>query len=186
MPGSMPEGKQFIKDFLISKNVKRVMDVGPGSGNYVDLLSGTGEYKDYPGGNLSNVWWVGVEIFEAYITIFGLYNKYNDIIILDIFDLNWDQLDRFDVIILGDVIEHMTISRAREVIKQSAAHADWVILSLPIVDYPQGSAWGNEHEAHVEQYSIDRVRNSLLANYEIVDSYEGTVIGTYIFRKKDE
>lgn len=181
MPGSMPEGKQFIKNFLISNDVTSILDVGPGSGNYVDLLKGVGEYANYPGGTRNNVRWEAVEIFEPYIEIFNLRNKYNFIYTSDIYDLIW--IRRYDAVILGDVLEHMSYSRAVEVIKQATDHANWVILSLPIIDFPQESSWGNEHEAHVEQYSPERVRD-LLAGYEIVAYYEGEVIGSYIFRKK--
>lgn len=181
----MPEGKLFIKEFLSDKYITRILDVGPGSGNYFDLLTGAGEYANYPGRNLGRddaVEWVAVEIFEPYLNSFKLYNKYNQIYISDIYDVSWEELGKFSVIILGDVIEHMQESRGREVIKRAADHADWVIMSLPIIEYPQGISYGNVHETHIEQYSPHKVK-SLLADYDIVASQEGDVIGVYIFRR---
>jgi len=185
MPGSMPEGKQFIKDFILSNNISLILDVGPGSGNYPDLMDARGEYSDYPGGSLMWVEWWAVEIYEPYIDMFGLNNKYNKIIISDIYDLDWDDL-RFDLVILGDVLEHMTKERGAEVIKKAVDHSNWVILALPIVDYPQGSSYGNEHEAHISQYYPEIIKE-LLKDYTIVDYLEGDIIGVYIFKDlKDE
>lgn len=179
----MPEGKQFIKDFLSDKSIKRILDVGPGSGNYYDLLTKTGEYENYPGEPIYGIEWVAVEIFEPYIEIFKLTSKYNEIIISDIYHVSWDDLGYFDVVILGDVIEHMSEDRAKEVIKNSADHATWVILSLPIVDYPQEASWGNIHETHVAQYYSETVKDNLLKNYTMIDYKDGAIIGTYIFTK---
>ena len=181
----MPEGKQFIKDFLLSKRIKTVLDVGPGSGNYYDLLTQSGEYRQYPGGFLdaATIKWIAVEIWEPYITIFDLRDKYDEIIISDIYDLDWEQLGPVDVVILGDVLEHMIESKGREVIKAAVNHSNWVILSLPIIDYPQEASWGNKYEAHVEQYSPERIK-TLLYPYEIVAYQEGEVMGSYIIRGK--
>jgi 2-polyprenyl-3-methyl-5-hydroxy-6-metoxy-1,4-benzoquinol methylase len=187
MPGSMPEGKQFIKNFfgwyIGEEDSARVLDVGPGSGNYYDLLNNRGEYEGYPGAALSNIEWTAVEIFPNYIDFFNLHSKYSSIIISDIYDVDWEELGWFDVVIFGDVLEHMEESRGREVIAKAVEHAGAVIISLPIVDYPQGSSYGNEHEAHIEQYTPERMRK-ILSEYYIIDSYEGEIIGTYIFRLK--
>jgi SAM-dependent methyltransferase len=188
MPGSMPEGKQFIKDYLMDVDtkihkIKRILDIGPGSGNYYDLMMAEGEYEKYPGGKLNSfhVEWVAVEIWEPYIEAFNLNRKYSQIIISDVNYLDWEKLGYFDIIIFGDVIEHMPIWDAKEVLRKAALHSDFIVMSLPIVDFPQGASYGNEHEAHVEQYSSKRVREELLAGFEIEASLEGEIIGVYIF-----
>lgn len=187
MPGSMPEGKQFIKNFFgwyVAEDSSKVLDVGPGSGNYSDLLHNRGEYEFYPGAALPNIEMVAVEIFPNYIDFFNLHSKYSSIIISDIYDVNWEELGWFDVVIFGDVLEHMEESRGREVIAKAVKYAGAVIISLPIIDYPQGSSYGNEHEAHIEQYTPERIRD-ILSEYHMIDSYEGEIIGTYIFRSKN-
>ena len=37
------------------------------------------------------------------------------------------------------------------------AHARHVILSIPIVEYPQGAHFGNEHEAHLQVWHHETV-----------------------------
>lgn len=167
----MPEGKDFIKDFLLDKNIKRILDVGPGSGNYFDLLSPHIDCE-----------WVGVEIYPLYLDMFNLRGKYSTLIFTDIYDLDWESLDRFDAIIFGDVIEHMGYSRAQEVLAKAIDYGTWLVLSLPIVEFPQGASYGNEHEAHVETYSPERVRE-LLAPYNLVAAFDGEIVGAYIFTK---
>jgi SAM-dependent methyltransferase len=171
MPGSMEEGKAFTKQFLLDKNIKRVLDVGPGSGNYFDLLA-----------HDINAEWVGIEICDFYIPRFDLLRRYNKVVIADIYNADWNDLGEFDVIILGDVIEHMLIDRAQKVIKECIEHAKWVVISLPIIDYPQGASWGNKYEEHVEQYNPQRVRK-LIDPYNLIAAQEGEVIGVYIISK---
>lgn len=180
MPGSMPEGKQFTREFLLDKQVKRVLDVGPGSGNYYDLLNCRGEYDGWgPPNNYLDIEWVAVEIYEPYIRLFNLDIKYDVILISDAYDIDWKMLGKFDVVFLGDVLEHMTQDRGKEVIRKAVNHADWVIISLPIVDYPQGPSYGNVHETHVEQYNPERMKD-MLGDYTIDASLEGEVVGVYI------
>jgi SAM-dependent methyltransferase len=176
----MPEGKQFIKDFILSHGpIKRILDVGPGSGNYHDLLTKYGEYSDYPGGTLNDVEWVGVEIWEPYLNHFSLGSKYDKIIVLDIFDFDWP--DRYDIAILGDVLEHMPAIRGAAVVKQAVEHANWVIISLPIVDCPQEASYGNPYEAHIEQYNPSNL-DSILKEFTVIDSYLGETIGVFILK----
>jgi hypothetical protein len=172
MPGSMPEGKDFIKDFLSKQDIHSILDVGPGSGNYYDLLAPV-----FPDAE-----WSAVEIFKPYTDMFHLKDKYDLIFSCDIYDFAWEYFTGYDVVILGDVIEHMEESRGREVIKDATENATWVVLSLPIIDYPQGPSYGNVHETHVEQYSPERIR-ALLKDYSLVAYQEGEVIGVYIFTK---
>lgn len=180
MPGSMPEGKEFTRQFLLNQDVKRVLDVGPGSGNYYDLLNCQGEYHGWgPPYMYVDIEWVAIEIFEPYIPRFGLTHKYRKIYVADAYELNWDGLGQFDVIFLGDVLEHMTEDRGRSVIAKAVAHGTHVVISLPIVDYPQGPSYGNVHETHVEQYTPSRLRE-ILKDYKIVASHEGEIVGVYI------
>lgn len=183
MPGSMPEGKDFIRKFLLDKPIKRILDIGPGSGNYYNLLNCLGEYSKWGEQNkYQNIDWVAVEIWEPYVESFKLNDKYNEIIISDVYDLDWDSLGTFDVTFLGDVLEHMIESRGREVVKKAVGHSSIVVVSLPIINFPQGPSYGNIHETHVEQYSSKRIKN-LLSDYTLLEEKEGNVVGVYIITK---
>ncbi|WP_347177255.1 glycosyltransferase [Parafrankia sp. EAN1pec] len=64
-----------------------------------------------------------------------------------------------DMVILGDVLEHMASSEAVDLWGRARAAARrGVLASLPVVPYPQGLAEGNPFEAHVEEWSDARAQ----------------------------
>jgi hypothetical protein len=131
------EGKAWISHAVSRLRPTTVLDVGPGQGTYADLL------RSCTPGAL----WSCVEIFAPYVQMFGLHSKYDTIYVADIRGFAWP--GRFDVVILGDVLEHMVLSDALAVWTAARAHARHVVLSIPIVEYPQGAHFGNDHEAHL-------------------------------------
>jgi hypothetical protein len=60
-------------------------------------------------------------------------------------------------VILGDVLEHLTLPDALGVWRAARAHAAHVVLSIPIVPYPQGVHHGNIHEVHLQEWSHEAV-----------------------------
>ena len=93
MPGSYPDGKGEIKDFIIKEFTKetKILDVGPGRGIY--------------GQNLNKNFTIDcVEIFPRYITDYNLSEIYNNIFISDILDFDYSE---YDLLIMGDVLEHI-------------------------------------------------------------------------------
>ena len=174
MPGSVVEGKELVKDFCIKNNIKTVLDVGPGEGTYYYALKEAGiERLD------------AIEIFPPYLDTYQLRSKYNAIYLGDIYDFDYDYAGPYDLVILGDVVEHMVEERGRKVIQDAVNNSRFVVVSLPIYGYAQGPACGNEHEAHVEQYS-DKSFREVIKNYELLESFKGEVVGVYIFRKIQE
>jgi hypothetical protein len=172
MPYSSHEGKGLVRDFFASKELDYIVDIGPGAGTYYDLLS------------RPLAWWTGIEIWAPYITQFGLKDKYNEIIIADARWIDWDLLGRPDLTILGDVLEHMRYESACILLEKCVEYSEYVVISLPIVHYPQGTEMGNPFEAHVEHYTPTSVRELFLDGHEIVAYDEGEVTGTYIIKRK--
>ena len=91
------EGKAWISHAVSRLRPTTVLDVGPGQGTYADLL------RSCTPGAL----WSCVEIFAPYVQMFGLHSKYDTIYVADIRGFAWP--GRFDVVILGDVLEHMAL-----------------------------------------------------------------------------
>src|SRR6266576_5485223 len=106
MPGSVAEGKDLVKDFCIAHDVHTVLDVGPGEGTYYFALQGS------PVVQLD-----GVESWAPYVNQFDLRDKYNNIYISDIYYFDWNKVDHYDMIILGDVLEHLVEEQGKEVIR---------------------------------------------------------------------
>ena len=90
MPTSKASGKGFIKSVLVSaldrEKEIRFIDFGVGRGTYSNLLR-----NEFPESK-----WTGVEVYEPYIERFDLKEKYDEIIIDDMLDIDVGPLS-FDV-----------------------------------------------------------------------------------------
>ncbi len=166
MPMSAVEGKEWTRGriaALARYDPLTVLDVGPGVGTYATLLAGL------------PVRMIGLEVWEPYVATYGLAERYDELVIGDVRTV---ELPVVDVVILGDVIEHMTRADAREVWRRSAAAARRAVyLSIPIVHYPQHELEGNPYEAHVEE---DWSHDDVLATFDGIGAYQrGEIVGVY-------
>ena len=103
MPYSYNYFKDDFRDHLIknfSSDIK-ILDVGPGSGSYYDLLC-----KDFT--NID-----AVEVYEPYIDQFNLRDKYKNVYNQDILEFNYNS---YNYLILGDVLEHLSINDAQNLL----------------------------------------------------------------------
>jgi SAM-dependent methyltransferase len=169
MPWSADENRDFLLDHVGPND--RVLDVGAGAGIWADLLAGAGLQR-------RNVH--AVEIFEPYIERFGLDQRYGKVYLGDFMDLAIPH-NTYNVLILGDVLEHFKMDDALKVWEKArriVGHNGIILLSTPIVDWPQGPEEGNEHEAHLSYFDMEALRS--LSG--VSDSQEGTIIGSVVAR----
>lgn len=132
---SYNEGKQEVCEW-ITKHFRAgatCLDVGAGDGKWADML---GDYLVMD----------GVEIFAPYIDQYGLRNKYRKIYNADIVDFKYDW---YDLIIFGDVIEHMTVEQAKRVLRYAHTRCDDLVIAVPFM-YKQGEERGNKWERHIQ------------------------------------
>lgn len=149
MPTSAEIGKPWMLEQIIDINpTGRVIDVGPGAGAYAALLQAAGVHPEET---------VGVEIFSPYVATYDLESKYDRVIVADVRTWRWESAD---LVILGDVIEHMEKQDALAVVDYALMHADHVLVSLPVVVWEQGSCFGNDHEAHLHHWTDTEFRAS--------------------------
>jgi len=173
MPGSVAEGKDLVREFIIKHDVKTVLDIGPGEGTYYPVVRDTSVQR-----------FDGIEAWAPYINEYELREMYSNLYVGDIYYFNWNKLPHYDMVIIGDVMEHLIEEQGREVVQQAVDHATWVVLSLPIYGYPQG--WGHDgnwFEAHLEQYNNASVLE-LLGDYDVLETFIGGTVGVYIFTKR--
>jgi 2-polyprenyl-3-methyl-5-hydroxy-6-metoxy-1,4-benzoquinol methylase len=149
MPTSSPEGKGWIARSVVALGPATLLDVGPGVGTYADLLRPS----------LPSARWACVEVHEPYVDDYGLRQKYDDVHVADVRSFPWPR--RYDIVILGDVLEHLPLADALAVWRAARAHAGHVVLSLPIVEHPQGPQHGNVHEAHLHTWRHEAVLATL-------------------------
>lgn len=143
MPYSSTLCKGEIRDWLRAMRPVTVLDVGAGSGVYSRLFRAT----------LPLATWVAVEIHEPYVERFGLKFLYEHVLVSDALDLKVKP-GTYDVVLLGDVLEHLTEARATQLLRRALRwSAKGVIVSIPLGDCPQGPSEGNEHEAHLTSWT---------------------------------
>ena len=119
-----------------------------------------------------------MEIWEPYVARFSLESKYETLYIADAiawFDDNM-HID-YDVIVFGDVLEHMTKKDSRRCWLSALCMADFVYMSIPIVHCPQGAYDGNPYETHIVE---DWDEYSVYDNFPFIDwSWQGDQIGIF-------
>mgnify|MGYP003676976206 CR=1 FL=1 len=138
---------------IVAAEPASVLDVGCGFGKWGYLCR---EYLDAFNGRWRPEDWTtridGIEFFEPYI-LDHQRALYSNITIGDIRDL-CKTCDEYDVIIAGDVIEHMHKDEAEEVVETLYAKAR----KLLIVNIPLGKGWdhpaqyGNPAELHRSEW----------------------------------
>jgi hypothetical protein len=136
MPYSYHKFKQEIKDKILSNigSGCKILDVGAGSGCYGDMLYGKYNKID------------AIEIFADYIEEFKLSEKYNNVFQGNI--ISFDFL-KYDFIIMGDILEHLSVTNAQLVLSQIESNKKAVLVAVPYL-YEQGEMFGNVYEAHLQ------------------------------------
>lgn len=126
--------KQDIKEYLIKLFSKhaRILDVGAGCGTYYELL------KDY----FKEI--DAVEVFLPNIMNYNLKEKYHKVYNANIKDLRYAN---YDIIIFGDIIEHLEVKEAQEVLEYAYNHSKEMIVAVPY-QLEQGIEEDNIYEIH--------------------------------------
>ena len=141
-------GKPEVK-WLIAKEIEKgaeCLDVGACDGEYFNLL-----------GDLLTM--DAVEVWEPNIERYDLTHKYRMVYHDDIRHLKYGD---YDVIIFGDVIEHMSVEDAQKVIEYAKNHSTMVIVAVPY-RFKQDAIYGNPYEVHIQD---DLTEDLFMQRYE--------------------
>lgn len=132
---SWPFYKKEIKKWIISNfNAEdSILDIGAGCGTYWDLLHE----------NFKNI--DAVEIYKPNIFDYNLLEKYRAVYNKNIVGLEYGY---YDLIIFGDVIEHMTVEDAKNVLSYAYDRCKSLIVSVPSC-FPL-EAKENPYEKHIQ------------------------------------
>lgn len=135
MAKSYEYGKKEIKEYLqkIYNRNSTILDVGAGEGTYYNLLS------DWFTNKID-----AVEVFKPNIEEYKLEEKYNQVFNADIKDFRYSY---YDIIIFGDIIEHLEVNEAQEVLKYAYSRCKEVVVAVPY-KYKQGIINNNIYEIH--------------------------------------
>lgn len=139
MPDSIRENDSDVLEFVAKHGIKTVLDVGCGFGTYGKLLGSEVTTID------------GVEVWKPYIDMFNLEYVYSSITNIDVRDLPEEFYTPYDLVIFGDVLEHMMADESK-LVWQNASQARFTLMSVPIVHWPQGALWNNPYEVHKQEH----------------------------------
>src|SRR6266568_3894718 len=153
MPSSRPDSIPAIVSLVRQMDPASILDVGVGFGKwgvlfreYTDIVKSEAEPQRYDKAR----WRVridGIEGFEPYLTPLHRF-AYDQIFVGDARRV-LPTLGRYDVIFLGDVIEHFTLGDGRALLREALDHAArYVLVSTPRYETDQPASCGNELERH--------------------------------------
>lgn len=165
MPFSDWSNIEWTKWLLGELKPSTVVDVGPGAGKYGQLV------RDVLPGTVTTA----VEIWEPYVSTYNLPSIYDSVVLADARDF---QDYNVDLVILGDVLEHMTRADALALWNRIRTTAKAAMISMPIVYFPQGHEHGNPYEEHVEDHWT---HEEILAAFDGITGYRTfEVTGSYV------
>lgn len=136
-------GKEYVALYLRSHFPKgsKCLDVGCCEGFWYDMLS---DWFDMD----------GIEVWRPNVNKYLLYDKYTNLFVKDIMNFTYPR--EYDVVIFGDIIEHLEVEQAQAVIESAKQHSKEVIVAVPYL-YPQGDKDGNKYEIHKQPDLTEKV-----------------------------
>lgn len=155
MPFSTPVFKKETIDHLVNKfdSSSTILDVGSGCGTYSKLLKDVFYNMD------------AVEIFEPYIEKYKLNELYNNVWNENILTFDFDY---YNIILMGDVLEHISEEEGIELIKKLYLKCDELVIAIPFNSI-QGEWGGNIYETHLQP---NITHESFLKKYDGFKSLE--------------
>lgn len=182
----MPESQQpmegqniMLAAILEGGPCQGILDVGAGNGKWGKLI------RSWVPGMHANVQrLVALEICSAYAKDYRLADIYDEVLVVDLRQYTgWD--NGYDVIILGDVLEHVCRADALKLIGQLRRTTARVYLTVPISKCAQnGSIYKNSHETHLDQWTHEELEVEGWEELHRGLNPNGRVtIGTYTLRR---
>lgn len=171
---SPDEGKPAILKYIL-ENIRKdskILDVGFGSGVYGKLL------RAFYYQNID-----GIDVYDKNIHEMGLDKIYDNIFIGNI--LNFD-FDHYDLIIMGDVLEHMELKAAKNLLSSFIENkkCGTMIISIPY-EYEQEELYGNPYEKHLQPEVTAEYMEKHYPYLKLIDSstmaYSGSIVAVYIW-----
>ena len=145
----------------------KILDVGPGAGTYWNLFQHLGYKMDC------------IEIHEPYIKQFDLKSKYDNVYIGNIMDFD---IKEYDCIVMGDILEHLTIKDAQKIIQNITSNKQKCLVAIPY-EMEQGEQEGNIYETHLQP---DLTRENMKERYPQLKHLIGNEKYGYYINKKYE
>lgn len=173
---SADAGKPTILKYILEniKKQEKVLDVGFGSGLYGKLLR-TFYYQNID----------GIDIFGEHLEESGLQFIYDNIFIEDILDFDFEF---YDLIIMGDVLEHIELEAAKKLLTKFIEEnkCNHLIVSIPF-ESKQDEFQGNVYEKHLQSEVTPKYMEENYPYLNLIDLYYNpeleTIKAIYVWNK---
>ena len=157
MPTSTYEQITAVVRYLERVMPMTILDVGLGNGklgfiarDLLDVMHGQRYKRDE--------WLVRLDGIEAFPDYVQAHQRaiYDDIYTGDAFNVI-DNLGTYEVILIGDVLEHFERSKAEQFLEKCRSHCEKaIILCIPLSErWTQGAIYDNPYERHLSFWSVD-------------------------------
>jgi hypothetical protein len=166
MPGSYdeckPETLEFIR--LHIPPARPILDIGAGNGNWGIRLRNAG-YTAVD----------GLEAYDPYVARFALASIYRNVFVRDV--RLFKNFKDYSLCIMGDILEHLPVDDALEVLHNILASKCLVTVAVPWL-FEQGALEGNSYEIHRQP---DLTPDIMKQRYHMLRPLKlGPAIGVYI------
>ncbi len=140
MPYSSPLFDRHIRDIVDLIKPITALDIGAGAGKYGELIK-----EIIPTSKVT-----AIEIESDYINQFSLNNIYDEVWNINVMDLISPKYyeHNFDLVMIGDIIEHLRKSDGIDLINYLVYRSKWILIEFPH-HYLQNAVGGYSSEAHI-------------------------------------
>lgn len=168
MPTSFPFFKEDVKNYIVNKVSidKEILDIGPGQGTYAKLLD---QHKNID----------AVEVWAPYITKFKLETIYRNITNMNVSDYAKQMNRNYDLIIMGDILEHLIVEDAQQVLDTFKSRANFILVAVPYKS--KQSRKINTFENHLQEDLTHELFMERYSNFEMI--FKNKRYGYYWFEK---
>lgn len=190
MPSSLFTQSIYIFDAILRKHafyspITSVLDVGIGWGKYGLLM------REYLGQHdimrKREDWELrvdGIEIYPDYIKK-HTEHIYDEIFVLDIrvfsqIPTMWCSDPQWDLILMIDIVEHLTKEEGIQVLKDLLPHAKWIVISTPLEMEKQPIELFHENEEHISVWSRGDFSPFVIESFVKGHSFLVTMIRGYL------
>lgn len=168
----MPFSHSILKNDVrvyFEKNINtnsKILDIGAGVGTYSKFLRDLGYKMDC------------IEVWLPYVIQYKLNELYDNVIIGNIMNYN---ICNYDVIIMGDVLEHLSIDDSLKLMDSIEANNQICLVAVPY-QLEQGEHYGNKYEIHKQSDLTNEIVLNRYKNLRLLFKSNCHQYGYYINR----
>jgi 2-polyprenyl-3-methyl-5-hydroxy-6-metoxy-1,4-benzoquinol methylase len=152
---SFSDYKYDVKEYFTKRYANKkisILDVGAGTGIYSYLLRDLTHKID------------AVEVYTPNIEGNNLNYLYDTVHNMNIIDYEFDY---YDLIIMGDVLEHLSVKDAKKVIKRMYDKCEEMLIAVPF-KLEQDELYGNAYEKHLQPDLTDELFHKRYPGFKVL------------------